>query len=249
MQTGNTGKTPSPPAGAHELPGWLQVAALAAPQSSGPSAPGRGRAAQRCRGGAAPRHGAGWELFCPDPPVPAFILERGLAPSGPARRGQRNQSGPITRYPPAPRQQRLPQPLRTPGAGASSAACFPPKVTPRRRRRLPKAGAGRAGAGPVGRRVPQPTWPPFAPAPASRTHPAAVTAGVRGWPRAARLRQGRSGAGSQTGGEGSLPAGSCRREAREARTLTHLEGRRKLGCRRGMRDSLLICVTLILASL
>lgn len=179
LQTGKRGKEGA------QLVRWgpgtaPQVAALAASQGSSPSAPGRSRAAQRCWGGTAPRHGAGWELCGPDPPVPAFILEQELAASGPARRGQRNQSGLITRYPPAPRQQRPPQPLGAPGARASSAAYFPPKVTPRRRRRLPKAGAGQAGAGPVGRRVPLPAWPPFAPTPAGRARPAAVAAGARG---------------------------------------------------------------------
>lgn len=208
------------------------MAAPAAPPSSGPSAPVRSRAAQRCWGGAAPWHGAGWELCCADPPVPAFILEQRLPAAGPARRGQSNQSCPITRYPPAPRQQRPPQPLGAPGA--SAAERFPPKLTPRRRRRLPKAGADQAGAGPVGRRVPQPTWPPFAPAPAGRARPAAVAAGAQGRRRAPWLRQGRSGGGSQPRGEGSLPprpgparppaAAHARRQKRERLPIWRAEG-------------------------
>lgn len=206
MQTGKRGKSPSPPAGAQELPRrwrhWLRHKAPARPRPAGAGLLGAA--------GEAPP--PGWERCCPDPPVPTFILEQGLAAGGPARRGQRNQSGPIARYPPAPRRQPLRQPLRAPGSGASPAACFPPKITPRRHHRLPKAGAGQTGARPVGRRVPQPTWPPFAPAPAGRTRPAAVTAGARGWHRAARLRQGRSGAGSQPRGERSLPPQPARRQ-------------------------------------
>lgn len=137
--------------------------------------------------------------------MPAFILEQELAASGPARRGQRNQSDLITRYPPAPRQQRPPQPLGAPGVRASSAACFPPKVTAK----APPAPQGRS-------------WPGRGRA-RGKAGPAAHLAAVRlysRWPRppggrrcgGAGLRQGQRGAGSHLREEGSVPPRPARRQ-------------------------------------
>lgn len=212
------------------------MAALAEPQSSGPSVPGRGRAAQRYWGAPPPGTAPGGSIAAQTHLCLRSSLSRASSQRARTEGAEKSKRPDNALRPRAPTATAA---AAVGGSGVSSAPVSPSKS----HRRLPKAGAGQAGAGPVGRRVPQPTWPPFAPAPAGRGRRCGG-AGLAP-PRAPRLRQERRGGRCRPG----PTAGSCPREAREARTLTHLEGRRKLGCGRGMRGSLLVWVTLNLASL
>lgn len=155
--------------------------------------------------------------------------------------------------PPPPRRPR-PEPCQA-GAGPGPVGRRVPLPTwpPLRRGHLPPARLP-AGRWPEGR-----ARPPPAPGGTRGSGPlTAATVGARGrrLPQAPRLRQPQSGAGGGRRGEerrgvadtpARPPAAAYAR--REKQELTHLEGRRKLGCRRGLRRSLLVWVTLNLASL
>lgn len=171
--------------------------------------------------------------------MPASILERGERPPGP--RGGGTELRAADNALPA----RAPTATAAAAAGGSGRRAFPSQSHPRRRRRLPKAGAGRAGAGPVGRRVPQPTWPRWPSPPGGRC---CRGAGLAPGPvsRAGPERRGvpaRSRAVLPPG----PPPGSCPRQATSENAYP-FGGSKEAGCGRGMRGSLLVCMTLNLAS-